>query len=60
MEKQCKDCFDTGCKCGGIGLSCHGCCNCKSGRRAKIDRIQALAEMTIIIKWLRKARIKIV
>ncbi len=27
-EYECEKCFDTGCVCGGIGLSCHGCCDC--------------------------------
>ena len=26
----CSDCWDIGCICGGIGLSCHGCCTCLS------------------------------
>ena len=25
---DCEDCMDTGCVCGGIGLTCDGCCNC--------------------------------
>lgn len=31
-EYDCDDCFDTGCMCGGIGLSCHGCCHCAAAR----------------------------
>lgn len=25
---DCEECFHTGCVCGGIGHSCHGCCSC--------------------------------
>lgn len=27
-EYECDLCFDTGCSCGGIGLTCDGCCRC--------------------------------
>lgn len=29
---DCEQCFDTGCVCGGIGLSCNGCCDCAAAR----------------------------
>ena len=45
---QCPDCFGTGCKCGGIGLDCHGCCHCEAGNRARQNRIIALAEIVVI------------
>lgn len=32
-EYQCNQCFDTGCQCGGIGLTCDGCCSCEVGQR---------------------------
>jgi hypothetical protein len=28
-EYYCSWCKDTGCACGGIGLSCQGCCPCR-------------------------------
>jgi hypothetical protein len=28
-EYYCSWCKDTGCTCGGIGLSCQGCCPCR-------------------------------
>ena len=27
---NCEECMDTGCRCGGIGLTCSGCCNCSA------------------------------
>lgn len=29
-EYECELCYDTECVCGGIGLTCHGCCSCVS------------------------------
>lgn len=29
---KCLQCFDSGCSCGGIGLSCHGCCTCDANK----------------------------
>ena len=34
-NEKCPDCFDTGCRCGGIGLDCHGCCSCNAGYKAQ-------------------------
>lgn len=49
MEKyKCKECFDTGCACGGIGLSCHGCCNCVAGEKARLRRTEALKEIKVL------------
>lgn len=31
-QYDCEDCFDTGCVCGEIGLSCDGCCRCAAAR----------------------------
>lgn len=31
LEYKCDRCFDTGCKCGGVGVDCEGgCCSCKT------------------------------
>ena len=27
---SCQECMDTGCRCGGIGLNCEGCCPCNA------------------------------
>ena len=34
-QYNCDHCFDTGCACGGIGVSCHGCCDCPAGEWGK-------------------------
>lgn len=39
LQYYCWDCYDTGCLCGGIGLSCHGCCPCEGVGR---DRYHVL------------------
>lgn len=31
-QYDCEECFDTGCVCGGIGLTCDGCCSCATAR----------------------------
>ena len=46
---ECNECFDTGCCCGGIGLSCHGCCSCKKGKEAQENRRIAIDEILAII-----------
>jgi hypothetical protein len=45
---QCPNCFGTGCQCGGIGLDCHGCCDCEAGDRARLNRKIALAEIVVL------------
>lgn len=39
-EFYCSECFDTGCQCGGIGLSCHGCCDCRFENPNIINKFQ--------------------
>ncbi len=46
---KCEHCFDTGCACGGIGVSCHGCCDCSEGKRAQQDRKEALTQIAKLI-----------
>lgn len=46
---QCEYCFDTGCACGGIGISCHGCCSCPEGERAQQNRKKALAQVAKLL-----------
>lgn len=46
---KCEYCFDTGCACGGIGVSCHGCCDCPEGERARQDRKRALSQVAKLI-----------
>lgn len=46
---SCNYCFDTGCACGGIGLSCHGCCICPEGERARQSRKDALASVARMV-----------
>lgn len=53
---KCDKCFDTGCCCGGIGLSCHGCCDCEAGEQARRDRVQALEEVSMIIRAFNKKK----
>ena len=46
---KCKECFDTGCSCGGIGLTCHGCCFCESGNQSRDNRKKALEEVSKLL-----------
>lgn len=52
-EYKCPDCYDTGCRCGGIGLSCHGCCTCPAGDRARENRKKAISEMLALVLHVR-------
>jgi len=45
---ECRKCFDTGCQCGGIGLSCHGCCDCEAGEESRDNRKRALMEVVCL------------
>ena len=45
---NCDKCFDTGCECGGIGLSCEGCCDCRTTNK------KVTSEKIKIFKDLRK------
>lgn len=31
----CQECFNTGCRCGGIGYTCDGCCGCINDQTLK-------------------------
>jgi len=50
---KCKECYDTGCSCGGIGLSCHGCCSCEKGKKARANRKRALEGVVAIVRMIR-------
>jgi hypothetical protein len=47
---KCNKCFDTGCSCGGIGISCHGCCSCEAGKKAQENRINAMKQILDLFK----------
>ena len=32
MNKDCKECNGSGCRCGGIGLNCNACCPCNADK----------------------------
>lgn len=43
---NCDKCFDTGCECGGIGLSCDGCCDCReTNKNITLNRLAILKEL---------------
>ena len=48
-QYQCEYCFDIGCACGGIGISCHGCCSCPAGQRARDRRKRALTQVAKLV-----------
>lgn len=48
-KHKCEYCFDTGCACGGIGISCHGCCDCPAGERARKRRKKVLAQIAKLL-----------
>jgi len=47
-EYYCSWCWDTGCTCGGIGMSCHGCCPCRFENPHIKDRFQD--EVLIVLR----------
>ena len=39
QDMKCGACFDTGCCCGGVGISCHGgCCSCDTALRIRGEK----------------------
>ena len=48
-KSTCPLCFDTGCQCGGIGMSCHGCCTCEKGDEARKRREVVLDEVAVFM-----------
>jgi hypothetical protein len=46
MNYDCHECYDTGCSCGGIGLTRHGCCtSCHRGKESRERRVEALCDL---------------